>query len=274
MKNIRIISLTICLFLFSVTVSQAVVELVDTESSGIRQDIDNNITSGLIATGSGLPGDFVVLMCSTFSGGNNSFLDPTPGDWATLDSGACGGTRQCIVGIFGRFDESSGSSDISCNWTDPTNAFAAGSFRNRGVDNDNPVIDVACNSGGVGSEIIAPSVITEPGSAVIRVLTIGGRAAGDLQSNHIVQGDFQAAGVSQQTGEVVLAFGESEKFLIGGPTGTIDEGFLPADWRACTIALRMAPENIPTLSEWGLGIFVALIGIVAVFALRRRTERA
>ena len=113
LNNIRTISLAICLFLLSVTVSQAVVELVDTEGNGDQRiDIDNNITSGLIATGSGHPGDFEVLMCSTSSNGNNSFLDPTPGDWSTLNSGKCGGEGQCVLGIFGRFDESSDSSDI------------------------------------------------------------------------------------------------------------------------------------------------------------------
>lgn len=276
LNNIRIISLTICLFLLSVTVSQAIVELVDTESSGQRVDIDNNITSGLIATGSGRPGDFEVLMCSTSSDGSNSFIDPTPGDWATLDSGSCGGTRQCVLGIFGRFDESSGSSDISCNWTDPTNAFATGSFRYKGVDKDNPVIDVACSSGGVGSTFTAPSVITEPGSVVIRVATVGSTEFKPFQSNQFPHGFFDSLGISNPTGENVDEEGISATFLEGGPTGTVDfsRGSDFPDWRACTIALRMAPENIPTFSEWGLGIFVALIGIAAVFALRGRTVRA
>ncbi|MGH7848896.1 MAG: IPTL-CTERM sorting domain-containing protein [Thermodesulfobacteriota bacterium] len=31
---------------------------------------------------------------------------------------------------------------------------------------------------------------------------------------------------------------------------------------------------MPTLSEWGLGIFAALFGVAAVWALRRRAARA
>ena len=93
LKNIKLILFAIPLFFLSVTASQAVVRLVDTESTGNRLDVDSNITSGLIATGSGNPGDFEVVMCSTFSDGTNSFLDPTPGDWSTLDSGECGGQR-------------------------------------------------------------------------------------------------------------------------------------------------------------------------------------
>ena len=60
-----------------------------------------------------------------------------------------------------------------------------------------------------------------------------------------------------------------------GPTGEADVGGIyPHDWRACTIVLRAATTGIPTLSEWGLGVFVALTGIAAIWALRRRDQRA
>src|SRR3990167_108091 len=276
LNNVKLILFAIPLLLISVTASQAVVSLVDSDSSGLRQDIDNNITSGLIATGSGLPGDFEVIMCSTFSDGNNSFLAPDPGDWSTLDSGECGGDGQCILGIFGRFDESSGSTDISCNWTDPANVFAAGSFRYRGVDADNPVIDTACNNGGPDSIVTAPSVITEPGSAVIIVFTFAVDTTPNppVLTDQITEGGFSAAGISQQTGEFIVTGGMSSVFPKGGPTGDLNLGGSGTlDWRVCTIALRMAPTEIPTLSEWGLGIFVALTAMAAAWALRRRSVR-
>jgi len=270
LKKVRIISLTTCLFLLSVTVSKAVVQLVDTESTDFRTDIDNNITSGLITTGSGSPGDFEVLMCSTSSNGSNSFLNPTPGDWLTIDSGKCGGQGQCILGIYGRFDEFSDSSDISCNWTNPTNVFAAGLFRYNGVDNNNPVIDVACNTGGFGNILTAPSIITEPGSVVIRVFLNGTTEFQAFQSNTLPHGFFLAVGISNQTGEFVEEMGISDTFLDGGATGTIDFFQNTFNWRACTIALRMAPANIPTLSEGGLFVFTLLMAVSAAWFIKKR----
>lgn len=269
LKNIRFIAVTISLLFLSVTASQAVVQLVDIESTGVRNDLDNNITQGVVASGSGLPGDFVVTMCSTFSDGNNLFLEPTPGDWLGLDSGECGGSEPCILGIFGTFVESADSSDITCRWTDQTSVFAAGTFRYAGVDPDNPIIAVACNTG-AGGLVVAPSVDTEPGSAVIGISAIG--ASLNLLSQDIV-GFLFAQGVSSAAGQIVIEFGESLEFPHGGPTGEIVLAGTNADWRACTIALRMEPTNIPTLSEWGLGIFASLFGVAAVWALRRRAVK-
>lgn len=269
-KNLILILFAVPLFFLSVTASQAVVQLVDTEESGIRNNVDNDITQGIIASGSGAAGDFEVIMCSTFSDGNNFFLNPTPGDWSELDSGQCGGSSACILGIFGRFDESADSSNIACNWTDTTSVFAAGSFRYSGVDIDNPIIAVACNSGTAGA-MVAPSVITEPGSAVIGVTSVG--ADLNLVTQDAV-GSIFAQGFSSSAGEFTLIFASSFEFLKGGPTGDIILGSTSSDWRACTIALRKVPTNIPTLSEWGLGIFAVLFGITAVWALRRRAARA
>ena len=168
LNSLKLIPLTICILLLSVPASRAVIQVVDVESSGFRLDLDNNITSGLVSTGSGAPGDFELLLCTAFSDGNNSFLDPTPGNWSTIDSGECGGNGgPCIFGVFGGSDNSASSTDISCNWTDPVSAFAAGLFRLRGVDRDNPVIAVACNTGIPGEVITAPSVDAEPNSFVI-----------------------------------------------------------------------------------------------------------
>jgi hypothetical protein len=257
----------------SATASHAVVQLIDTESSGARIDVDNDITEGVIATGSGLPGDFELLMCSTFSDGNNTFLDPVPDSWTTVDEGQCGGSGQCILGIYGRFDGSSDSTDITCGWTDPTDAFAAGTFRYRGVDAENPVIAVACNSGGPNELIVIPSVITEPRSAVIRVFTLGFNIFQNpaVEPDQILEGVFAAIGINTQTGEFVLTEGLSYRFLQGGSTGELPVGSAPLDWRACTIALRMAPTNIPTLSEWGMIAAASGLMLVGVFfAVRRR----
>ena len=276
LKNIRFIAVTISLLFLSVTASHAVVQLVDTESSGARIDVDNNITQGVIATGSGFPGDFELLMCSTISDGDNTFLDPVPDSWSTIDEGECGGNGQCIQGIYGRFDDSPDSTDITCSWTDPTDVFAAGTFRYRGVDEDNPVIAVACNTGGPNELITAPSVITEPRSAVIAVFTLGLNIEQNpvVEPDQILEGVVVAVAINTQTGEFIELFGESFASLEGGPTGDFIAGSVPTDWRACTIALRMAPANIPTLSEWGLGVFAVLFGIAAVWALRRRTVNA
>jgi hypothetical protein len=117
-------------------------------------------------------------------------------------------------------------------------------------------------------------VNTEPGSAIIISIQAGKLGLDMLEVSNLAepvfQGDFSALGGSQ-FGEQASALGISILFPEGGPTGDIP--LIPAtdfDWRACTIALRMEPTNIPTLSEWGLGIFVALTGIAAVWALRRR----
>ncbi len=271
LKNIKFILFAVPLFVLSVAASHAVVQLVDTESTGTRQNIDNNITSGVIATGSGTQGDFEVIMCGTFSDGNNSFLDPAPGDWSTLDNGECGGNGTCILGIFGRSGNSADSSEIACNWTDPTNAFAAGSFRYSGVDSENPVIDIACETGGSAEFMIAPSVITEPGSAVIRVVSNSINNT-TFQPDQILEGQFIAVGVSNQSGQYATEIGRSFAFPEGGPTGDYEFGFSEAfDWRACTIALRMEPTEIPTLSEWGMIAAATGLMIVGVyFAVRRR----
>jgi len=277
LNTLRLIAVTVFLYLLSAAASHAVVTLVDTESSGFRVNLDNNITSGVIASGSGNPGDFEVVMCGTFSDGNNIFFDPSPGDWSTIDSGECGGNEQCILGIFGRFDDSADSSDISCNWTDPTDAFSAGAFRFRGVDPGNPILDSACNSGGPQSIITAPSVNTVPGSAVIVVIQLGLLASPGITTlaDPILAGEFNAIGISE-FGEQTETLGFSILSPSGGPTGEIP--LLPADnvdWRACTIAFRMAPANIPTISEWGMFSAAAGLMIVGVFfAARRRKTQA
>ncbi|HET7290682.1 MAG TPA: IPTL-CTERM sorting domain-containing protein [Thermodesulfobacteriota bacterium] len=275
---IKLTAVTVFIYLLSAAASHAVVQLVDTENSGDRINVDNNITSGFIATGSGFGDDFEVIMCGTYSDGSNLFLPPAPDGWTTLNTGECGGSEQCILGIYGRFDSSPGSMDITCSWSDPTDAFSAGSFRYFGVDRFDPIIDVSCVTGGEQTPVTTPPVDAEPGSAVILAVQLGNQGSEMFsvspQAEPILQGDFFAVGGSE-FGEQSLTLG----FSILVPTGeSIPEIpiFPPGnyDWRTCAIVLRAAPASIPTLSEWGLGAFAALFGIAAVWALRRRTARA
>ncbi|MEW6146195.1 MAG: hypothetical protein AB1598_14375 [Thermodesulfobacteriota bacterium] len=274
-KILKSILYTFPLFLLSVTASPAVVQLVDTESSGFRLDIDNNITSGIIATGSGFEDDFEVIMCGTFSDGNNSFLPPAPDGWTTLDTGECGGSEQCILGIYGRFDGSPDSTDITCSWTDPTDAFSAGSFRYHGVDQFDPVIDVSCITGGPQTAVTTPPFEADPGSAVIIVAQIGNLDVGMFsvspQAVPIFQGEFFAIGGSE-FGEQSATIGFSALFPSGGSIPQI--GIFPPgdyDWRTCAVVLRAAPTTIPTLSEWGMLAAAAGLMITGVyFAVRRR----
>ena len=125
----------------------------------------------------------------------------------------------------------------------------------------------------------APSINTVAGSQVARIYTYRNfdfEGTMDSNFNNDVEGSFisiatlgDVSTVSQQ--------GETELFLVDGPTGTasIDVGF-DAEWRACTIALRMVPQprSIPTMSEWGLIAFAAFAGIAGIWYLRRRRVTA
>lgn len=269
LNNLKSIAITAFLIFLSATSSHA---LILFQGTGVGFDRSGNITQGSIETKPGNAGDFEIIMCETSSDGNNAFLDPTPPGWTTLDTGSCAGGT-CILGIFTRFNESADGTDNLCRWTDITNIFGAGSFRYSGVDTDEPVIDFACDTGS-GDTATAPSVDTESGSAVIRLYAFHGFTQTlTNQENQILEGFFYS--FPSFNGEFLFIEGESFAFAEGGPTGTDDLTFsIPGDWRACTIALRMEPSNIPTLSEWGLGIFAALTGIAAVWALRRRAVRA
>ena len=268
---LRLIAVTIFLCLLSVAASHA----VTFESVEVDGKSDLNDNEGPITIGSGNAGDFAVLICTTFSDGNN-FFDGPPAGFESLDAGACGGAGECILGIFTGFAQSSGLSDVVCSWVDITQVYGGGSFRYSGVDNVNPIIDSACQSGS-GSTAVAPSVITEPNSAVIRVAAFGVQLAGVLvQPDQVLEASFSSTQVSNN-GQGIQVQGYSFSYDEGGPTGSLDLPlmFLPGSsgWRACTIAIRTAPRNIPTLSEWGIGAFAGLFGIAAVWALRRRAVR-
>ncbi len=270
---LRLIAVTIFLCLLSAAASHAVT-LESTEVDGTN-DLNNN--EGPISVGPGQTGDFEVLICATFSDGNNFFNEP-PAGFEPLDAGACGGSGQCILGILTGFAQSSDPSDILCSWVDITQVYGGGSFRYSGADNVNPVIDSACQSG-TGGTAIAPSVITEPNSAVIRVAAFGSQLAGVfVQPDQVQEGSF-AATETGDNGQAIEVRGISFSYEEGGPTGPLDIPllFLPGSsgWRACTIAIRTVSLNVPTLSEWGMLAAVSGLMLAGVFfAVRRRRARA
>jgi hypothetical protein len=272
MNKIILFSISVFILLLASTASHAVIQL---RENGVQVSVFNtpNQTQRAIGTSAGEAGDFELLMCATRSDGSNFFLDATPG-WTTLDSGECGGSGGCILGIFTRTDDSPAETVNNCLWVDPTNMGGAGSFRYSGVDPEDFFINVSCNTG-TGGTPFAPSIPTSSNSAVVRVATSGGFIIQQfVDSEQVVEGGF-GFGASGD-GEFITGRGLSFAFEDFGPTGVFEFDPTTGDWRACTIAF--GPElnigTIPTLSEWGLGIFAALFGIAAVWALRRRAVRA
>ena len=266
------------------TEGYANVVVEDARSNNVR---DSRTMSAPIASGSGQEGDYVIVACAVTTMRDDSFNLPSPGTWTELDNGTCDPPNgECLHGIWGRFTNNPSSEDITCSWNiDGTGGgvFAAGSFRYSEVDPADPIIAVACNSGlERGQNVIAtaPSIITEAGSQVIRIYTYRNfdfLPGGDNSSfNNSTSGSFIAAeGVGTRI-QVHIA-GSTDLMIEGGPTGIEQIGTgLDAEWRACTIALRMVPipRNVPTMSEWGLISFAAFAGIAGVWYLRRRQAQA
>ncbi len=272
MNKIRLFSIAILMLLFSASASNAVVELVE---NGVKLNVVNapGISQINFLTAAGEPGNFEILICATRSDGTNSFLNATPG-WTTIDNGECGGGGSCILGIFTRTDESADESPNTCRWADPTNMAAAGTFRYRGVDPDDFFINVQCNTGNGGFPT-APSILTSAGSGVVRTFTTGGFFNQPLVDSKQVQEGSFGYGASAD-GEFISGRSISFAFEDFEPTGEFTFEFTEAGWRACTIAFGPKPDigTVPTLSEWGLGVFATLFGIAAVWALWRRAARA
>jgi len=178
-------------------------------------------TSAVVPTGSGQIGDYELIFCGLQPiAPDIMFSDPTPGTWETLDTGISVGDGQTALGIWGRFTDNLASEDISCNWN-VLSRFTAGSFRYDGVDRDNPIIAVACNTG--GSEVaVAPSVNTLPGSQVVRIFA---RIMDfefppfftHMSSNDEVSGS--SSSVTGFSGELFLLDATTQLLFIDGPTG-------------------------------------------------------
>jgi len=269
MNKIRLFLIAIFILLFSTVASNAEIHLVE---DGTRVNVFNSPdqTQLPILVGPGEPGDFEILICATRSVGSNSFLNATPG-WTTLDSGSCGGSKGCILGIFTRTDDSPIESPNNCRWVDNTNMGGAGSFRYSGVDLNDFFINVSCNTGSGGIPT-APSILTSSNSGVVRVYTTGGINKPDiLGAEQVQEGSFGFS--ASALGEFIVGDGRSFFFEDSGPTGEFEfQSEISSDWRACTIAfgpeLNIGP--IPTLSEWGLITMAGVFGIFGLLAIRRK----
>jgi len=203
--------------------SQANVIVDDADSNAVSE-INVPFFSEVVPTGSGLVGDYELIVCGVSTANGNSFNNPAPGIWTELDNGICAGPNgNCFQGIWGRFTDNPASEDITCEWTISTFVFGAGSFRYNEVDPVDPIIAVACDSGtGDGANIIAtaPSVETVAGSQVARIYTasnLESLVTGDFNGNDDVSGVFVS--VAAVSSENVIVLGVTQLVLVDGPTG-------------------------------------------------------
>ncbi len=275
--NKKILFLPIFVLLLALSVQFTMADVLIEESASSAAEADAPVIDMAdIATGEGQAGNYVLFSCATANDLGNTFNDPTPGTWEELDEGACGDDgRLCRHGIWGGFVADPNDEDITCSWTELASVFAAGSIRYSGVDPDNPIIDIECNAG-LGTELTAPSIITEAGSQVIRVYT----SSALTQSSTVINSAITTNAIPEDTWEEsafspfqnVSSEGRSALTTETGPTGTsLINVEIQSEWRACTIAIRMAPPtDVPTMSEWGLIAFAAFAGIAGFWFMRRR----
>lgn len=86
-NSLRILTITTFLCIMSAAASHAVVTLESVDVDGTN-NLNNN--EGPISVGPGNTGDLEVLICTTFSDGNNFFNGP-PAGFETLDEGSAAG---------------------------------------------------------------------------------------------------------------------------------------------------------------------------------------
>ena len=279
--------LIIPILLFFALESQADVFNVD---SAVTAEGDSTDTSIQIATGgetgNDREGDYNLIMCSTGAFDDNSLFSPSPGEWTEIDNGNCadgslgGDSQSCVLGVWGMFSDTDEVEDITCSWSERQFTSVAGSFRYRNVDINNPIIGSECQSG-FGTIATAPSIESEEGAQVVRIAAFT-----------FVEGISCPGQVTQNNGSSIEACSNEDVVNIsldaetifdaaGGATGVAEipllNGFdTPANWRACTVALRMNPETrpIPTLSEWGFVAVAAFMGAAGVWYLRRKQTQA
>jgi hypothetical protein len=105
-------------------------------------------------------------------------------------------------------------------------------------------------------------------------LLIGGNDAFDADRNGLVSGDYLIAKLAFTVSEpTTICIDTTSQFNIGAPLEVITDfavGYTP-QWEAgcCDIA-----GAIPTLTEWGLIIFAALILVGMIVIIRRKRLRA
>ena len=280
MKKIKLLSLSVFVFMLFTAYSGAVVLVQDTsEDAGLGPDT----TSGPIpVAGTGQAGDFVLLACSTRSDGGNQFLDPTPDDWTSFIQEDCTGNR-CILGVWGRFVDTNDSENVSCNWSEIQSVFVGGSIGYSGVNTQEPIIDnIACSKGS-GNVATAPSILAFSKSQVVRIAAgteIEENDVGEVAPQTLFMDGAESATIAA-TASFGLATttsiqGESELLFTSGPTGDFDiELNTDIDtWVACTLAIQMEATPIPTMSEWGFIAVAAFMGIAGVWFLRRKQAQS
>jgi IPTL-CTERM motif len=212
---------------------------------------------------------FELALCG-LNDGNINFNPPQPDGWKQEINEKCL-SGDCQTGVWSRLAED-GNNAVFFSWTNV--AFGdCNILPFSGVDTESPIINHSCVSG-FGTILTAPSIITEANSAVIRSFVLN-ESTGAIPFGNL--GQFFGSASSNQTD--FSFFGVIDTQLLAGDTGTevYTDFFPPAQWHACTIALRMdvpEPRPIPTLSEWGLIAMAGLIGVIGLLALKRRKVAA
>lgn len=286
MNSTRFLALIFFLTFSFSAASNAEIELVNGSAGGLSDEIP--FSEGFFELPGGPPGSFELLVCATSSTGGNTFLGPIPDSLGTIDIASCALSPQgtCVAGIWGQNTSSPDYREGLCSWTDPTTVYVAGVFRWTGVDPGEPITDIQCNTG-AGQIATAPSITVEEGSGIVRVFTFGVSFTDQfITANEVLQGSISSLAVSETRGSFQGVFLRELASVAeeGGPTGPflidladeIGEPEAEAPWRACTIGLRARSlaKPIPTMSEWGMGVFVALTAAASIWAIRRRTRTA
>ena len=266
MNKIKLALLTVFLISVSAGSSHAVITAQDSTLRVVDDELGFAQVSD-IESPNGEVGDFMIMTCGLNNEGQDiTFLPATPG-WTTQNQDDCG-QENCFLGLFTRFSDSTGGENNNCSWDELVTLFAGGILRYSGVDPENPIIDFECQSG-TTDPAVAPSIITEDNSAVIRIFLVNGI----VETFDFDFGTF--AGQASNEGEFLSTNAFGQPFEEGGETGTFEAGIQSQSWRACTMALRMGAgppsvRNVPTLSEWGLIAMAGALGIVGLLAVRRR----
>ncbi len=288
MNSTRFLALIFFLTLSFSAASNAEIEIVNGFADGHGEEI-TPFSEGAFELPAGPPGSFEMLVCATSSTGGNTFLGPIPDSLDTISIASCQPSPQgtCVVGIWGQNTSSPDYREGLCRWTDPTTVFVAGVFRWTGVDPDEPITDIQCNTG-IGQIATAPSIDVEEGSGVVRVYTFGVSFSEEfITANEVLQGSIFAFALSENNNSLQGVFlrefasvaeesGPTEPFAVN-LAEEIGEPEAEAPWRACTIGLRaggLSARPIPTMSEWGMGVFVILTAAASIWAIRRRTRTA
>ncbi|MEZ4548605.1 MAG: hypothetical protein R3B51_13220 [Thermodesulfobacteriota bacterium] len=139
-----------------------------------------------------------------------------------------------------------------------------GVFRWTGVDSDEPVTGIDCNTG-IGQIATAPSIDVEEGSGVVRVHVRRQLHRPVHYRERSPPGSISALALSENIDSFQGVFLREFASVAeeSGPTGPfavnlaeeIGDPEAQAPWRACTIGLRagaLSARPIPTMSEWGM----------------------